>query len=193
MIISSISSYLEDPSQDISDLAKLYPYISFFDERNVKKIDIMNKYFLMFKESKPNQSRDVMDNERRWRAWADDHLVHLISPNVYRTGGEAFETFEWFSKAGQWDENFPKWERNLMVYVGAVAMYLISIKLRQRHGLTDDVRLYIYDACDSWCDQLEKRNTPFMGGDKPNLSDLAVFGVLCSMEGCSAFKVSNIG
>lgn len=27
-----------------------------------------------------------------------------------------------------------------------------------------------------------------MGGDQPNLADLAVFGILNSIEGCDAFK-----
>lgn len=76
----------------------------------------------------------------------------------------------------------------MMVYVGATAMYLISKRLKKRHHLTDDVRSHIYDACDRWTRELKKRGTPFMGGKQPNLADLAVFGVLSSMEGCSAFK-----
>jgi microsomal prostaglandin-E synthase 2 len=35
---------------------------------------------------------------------------------------------------------------------------------------------------------LDKKKTRFMGGNKPNLADLSVYGVLCSMEGCTAFK-----
>lgn len=126
--------------------------------------------------------------ERKWREWADNHLVHLISPNVYRTIGEAFHTFEWFSETGEWDHHFPRWERNLMVYVGATAMYLISKRLKTRHGLTDDVRIYMYEACDKWVGELDRKRTKFHGGAKPNLADMAVFGVLSSMEGCSAFK-----
>lgn len=127
--------------------------------------------------------------ERKWRSWADNHLVHLISPNVYRTYSEARETFEWFSETGQWSSYFPEWERNLMVHAGTLAMYLISKRLTKKHGLGDDPRSHLYDACDKWSDALEKKKTKFMGGDKePNLADLSVYGILCSMEGCSAFK-----
>lgn len=118
----------------------------------------------------------------------DSHLVHMISPNVYRTSSEALETFEWFSKAGEWDENFPRWERNLMVYVGATAMWAIGKRLKKRHGLTDDVRSHLYDACNRWTNEIEKKKTKFLGGNEPNLADLNVFGVLNSMEGCQAFK-----
>jgi len=129
-----------------------------------------------------------MEEERKWRTWVDSHLVHLISPNVYRTSAEALETFQWFSQAGEWDVHFPKWERNLMVYVGAVAMFAISKRLKKRHDLSDDVRLHLYTACDKWTSEIDKKKTPFLGGKEPNLADLNVFGVLNSMEGCQAFK-----
>lgn len=101
---------------------------------------------------------------------------------------EAFETFEWFSQAGEWDIHFPHWERNLMVYVGATAMWGIAKILKKRHQLSDDVRSHIYDACNKWTKELAKRNSKYMGGKQPNLADLSVFGVLSSMEGCQAFK-----
>lgn len=126
-------------------------------------------------------------DERHWREWVDHHFVHLISPNVYRSSNEAINTFEWFSKAGEWDINFPRWERNLMVYFGAYAMWLISKRLKKRHNLSDDVRQDIYAACRVWLDELNKRNTKFHGGKKPDLADLALYGAMNSFEGCVAF------
>lgn len=188
MIVSVLSSYLRDKNQDIGELARYYPSISYVNDAGKKTSDIMNKYFLMLQEAKRHESNDVQDEERKWRTWADDHLVHLISPNVYRTKDEALETFEWFSDVGEWSVHFPKWERDLMVYVGALAMWAISKRLKKRHQLSDDVRSHIYDACDKWIAAVEKKKTPFLGGKSPNLADLAVFGVLNSMEGCQAFK-----
>lgn len=76
-----------------------------------------------------------------------------------------------------------------MIYAGTVAMYLISKRLSKKHGVSDDPRAAIYEACDQWTNALEKKKTKFMGGNKePNLADLAVYGILCSMEGCAAFK-----
>lgn len=188
VIVSVLSTYLKDQSQDVGELAKYYPSITYVNDAGRKTSDIMNKYFLMLQDSKRHALNDVQDEERKWRAWADDHLVHLISPNVYRTKDEAMETFEWFSEVGEWGVHFPTWERDLMVYVGAIAMWAISKRLKKRHQLSDDVRSHIYDACDKWIAAVEKKNTPFLGGKTPNLADLAVFGVLNSMEGCQAFK-----
>lgn len=136
-------------------------------------------------------------DERKWRSWADSHLVHLISPNVYRNSAEALETLEWFSDVGEWDVHFPRWERNVMVYVGAVAMWAISKRLKKRHGLSNDVRWHLYNACDKWLAEIDGKKTVYHGGKKPNLADLTVFGVLNSMEGCQAFadclENTNIG
>lgn len=35
---------------------------------------------------------------------------------------------------------------------------------------------------------INDKGTEFMGGKEPNLADLAVYGVLNSIEGCSAFS-----
>lgn len=188
MIISALASILVDPAKnDIKDIQKFYPVQKFEDVYGTI-FDIANKYFLMFQDKKPKISKESFDEERQFRSWTDNHLVHLISPNVYRTYGEARETFDWFSDVGQWGVYFPEWERSLMVHVGTFAMWLISKRLKKKHGLTEDVRVHIYDACDKWMNTLEKKKTTFLGGNEPNLADLSVYGVLCSMEGCEAFK-----
>lgn len=60
--------------------------------------------------------------------------------------------------------------------------------MTKKHELGTDVRTHLYEACDKWTNELEKKKTLFMGGKEPNLADLSVYGVLCSMEGCQAFK-----
>lgn len=54
--------------------------------------------------------------------------------------------------------------------------------------MKDDVRQSLYDDCDYWAKAVKQQGTRFMGGDRPNLADLAVYGVLSSIEGCNAFK-----
>lgn len=112
----------------------------------------------------------------------------MLSPNVYRTTDEALQAFNWFSNVGEWENNFPTWERMLIIYVGATAMWLIGKRLKKRHHLKDDVRQSLYDECNRWSREVRKKGTTFMGGDRANLADLAVFGVLNSIEGCDAFK-----
>lgn len=126
--------------------------------------------------------------EQKWRKWADNVLVHMLSPNVYRTREEALQAFTWFSQVGEWEKHFSAWERYLVIYVGAHAMWIIGKRLKKRHNLKDDVRVSLYDACNHWMKSVKKQGTKFMGGESPNLSDLAVYGVLNSIEGCNAFQ-----
>ena len=107
---------------------------------------------------------------------------------MYRTRDEAFQAFNWFSEVGEWDKNFPPWERNLIIVVGASAMYLIGKRLKKKYGLKDDVRQTLYDECNHWMKAVRAKGAKFMGGERPNLADLAMYGVLCSIEGCDAFK-----
>lgn len=33
--------------------------------------------------------------------WVDDHLVHLLSPNIYRSPTEALEAFGYIAESGE--------------------------------------------------------------------------------------------
>ena len=64
----------------------------------------------------------------KWRKWVDSSLVHMLSPNIYRTIGEAYQAFEYFSVVG----NFSSTERFFAIHCGAVFMYFISKSLKKR-------------------------------------------------------------
>lgn len=70
----------------------------------------------------------VFREEIKWRKWADDWLVHLISPNVYRTPAEALASFDYIVREGK----FGAFEGFFAKYVGAAAMWLISKRLKNR-------------------------------------------------------------
>ncbi|XP_063239524.1 prostaglandin E synthase 2 isoform X2 [Bacillus rossius redtenbacheri] len=188
MIISALASLLGDPRQTLEDVVKCYPRMEFKDEDGTHRSEIMNRYFLMFQDAPTGRSAESLLRERKWRKWADDRLVHVLSPNVYQTPAEALQAFNWFSEVGDWDKNFPSWERNLIVYVGAYAMWLIGKRLKKRHNLKENVRLSLYDECNHWARAVKRQGTAFLGGDRPDLGDLAVYGVLSSIEGCAAFR-----
>ncbi|KAL2522312.1 Glutathione S-transferase family protein [Forsythia ovata] len=111
------------------------------------------------------------DEEKKWRGWVDNHLVHILSPNIYRSSSEALESFDYITSHG----NFSFTERLTAKYAGAVAMYFVSKKLKKKYNITDE-RAALYEAAETWVDVLKGRD--FLGGAKPNLADLAVFGVL---------------
>ncbi|XP_075230030.1 prostaglandin E synthase Su(P) [Lycorma delicatula] len=188
MIISLLGSYFHDKSTGIKELVKFYPTIEYHDADDRRKKEIMNRYFLMYQNISENTDFSEIKNVQKWRKWADEVLVHSLSPNVYRTREEALESFRWFSKVGEWERLFPAWEVSLIVYVGAYVMWIIGKRLKQRHSLKDDVRQSLYDNCFQWLKELKRKGTPYHGGSSPNLADLAVYGVLNSIEGCRAFQ-----
>jgi microsomal prostaglandin-E synthase 2 len=64
-------------------------------------------------------------------------------------------------------------------------MYAIGKRLKKRYKLTDNVRISLYQACDEWVRAVADKQ--FLGGNQPNLADLATYGVLSAIEGCDAF------
>jgi len=125
--------------------------------------------------------------ERRWRKWSDDVLMHTLSPNIYRTWDESVEAFKMFDKNGDWERIFSYWERQLVIYVGAAAMYMIGKRLKKRHNLLDDVRQSLYNEVNHFMKTVKSKGTPFLGGNLPNLADLAVYACIVSIDGSVAF------
>ncbi|KAJ6672691.1 MICROSOMAL PROSTAGLANDIN E SYNTHASE-2 [Salix viminalis] len=115
--------------------------------------------------------KDDDDEEIKWRRWVDSHLVHVLSPNIYRNTSEALESFDYITSNG----NFSFAEKITVKYAGAAAMYFVSKKLKKKYNITDE-RAALYEAAETWVDALNGRE--FLGGSKPNLADIAVFGVL---------------
>ncbi|KAI5083904.1 hypothetical protein GOP47_0000073 [Adiantum capillus-veneris] len=135
-------------------------------------------------------SAEQLEEQETWRRWVDEHLVHVLSPNIYRSPSEALESFEYITTHG----NFTTMERLMAKYAGATAMYFISKRLKKRYNIVDE-RAALYDAAEHWVQALKDRS--FMGGSKPNLADLAVFGVLRPlrhlMAGKEMVENTNIG
>ncbi|OIW16055.1 hypothetical protein TanjilG_04590 [Lupinus angustifolius] len=119
----------------------------------------------------PKKKANENDEETKWRQWVDNHLVHVLSPNIYRNATEALESFDYITSNG----NFSYTEKFSVKYAGAAAMYFVSKKLKKKYNITDE-RASLYEAAETWVDALNGRE--FLGGSKPNLADLSVFGVL---------------
>jgi len=187
VIVSLLASLRQGRCKSVSHLLDNYPSHESVDPKTNKTvIEYPNKYVVMTGD---RLSKDQLVNareEREWRSWVDDKFIHLISPNVYRTWQEAIDTFHWFSEAGDWKSNFSTWERLSAIYIGAVAMFFIAKRLKKRHKI-DDERKAIIEACNEWLAAIGP-SRPFLGGKQPNLADLALYGAMCSFEGCVAFS-----
>lgn len=150
-----------------SDYKKV-PVVLVDGEQMVNSSDIINK---LYEKVRSGDSTFDADEESKWRKWVDDHLVHMLSPNIYRNTSEALESFDYITSHG----NFSFTERITAKYAGAAAMYFVSKKLKKKYNITDE-RAALYEAAETWVDALKGRD--FLGGSKPNLADLAVYGVL---------------
>ncbi|KNA11200.1 hypothetical protein SOVF_137320 [Spinacia oleracea] len=137
---------------------------------NDSSVIIESLFKRMHPEGSPGSSTNTED-EKKWVGWVNGHLVHVLSPNIYRTAGEALESFDYIASHG----NFSFTEKLVAKYAGATAMYFVAKKLKKKYNITDE-RESLYQSADTWVDAL--KGQPFLGGSKPNLADLAVFGVL---------------
>ncbi|KZV39601.1 prostaglandin E synthase 2 [Dorcoceras hygrometricum] len=153
-----------------SDYKKV-PILTVDGEHMVDSSDIIDKLAKRINLNAPADSSSGDDEEKKWRGWVDNHLVHILSPNIYRSASEAIESFDYITSHG----NFSFTERLVAKYAGATAMYFVSKKLKKKYNITDE-RKALYEAAETWVDALNGRD--FLGGVKPNLADLAVFGVL---------------
>ncbi|XP_057766107.1 uncharacterized protein LOC130986657 [Salvia miltiorrhiza] len=159
---------------------KKVPILMVDGEQMVDSSDIIDK---LYRKINPDVSTNSAEEseEKKWRRWVDNHLVHVLSPNIYRTISEAIDSFDYITTKG----NFSFMEKLSAKYAGAGAMYFISKRLKKRHNITDE-RAALYEAAETWVDALQGRD--FLGGTKPNLADLSVFGVLKSIRYLRAGK-----
>ncbi|KAG5281520.1 hypothetical protein AALO_G00073170 [Alosa alosa] len=185
VIISSLKTFLVSREKTIPQILECYPEMTTRNDSGKEVVEFNNKYWIMVtggEEETLYPDKGARKEEMKWRKWADDWLVHLISPNVYRTPGEALASFDYIVREGK----FGTFEGFFAKYVGAGAMWLISKRLKNKHNLQNDVRQDLYKAVNDWVAAIGKQRK-FMGGGEPNLADLAVFGVLRVMEGLQAF------
>ncbi|XVF09458.1 hypothetical protein REPUB_Repub07fG0094400 [Reevesia pubescens] len=153
-----------------SDYKKV-PILMVDGEQLVDSSAIINKLGEKILPEKMTNSVADEDEETKWRRWVDNHLVHVLSPNIYRNTSEALESFDYITSNG----NFSFTEKITVKYAGAAAMYFVAKNLKKKYNITDE-RASLYEAAETWVDALNGRD--FLGGSKPNFADLAVFGVL---------------
>ncbi|KAJ1077949.1 hypothetical protein K5549_011276 [Capra hircus] len=179
VIISALKTYLVS-GQPLADIITYYPPMKAVNDQGKEVTEFCNKYWLMLDEKEAQRmygGKEARTEERR--CWLRKPTWPALCPP--RPQG-ALASFDYIVKEG----NFGTVEGAMAKYMGAAAMYFISKRLKRRHHLRDDVREDLYEAANKWVAAVGK-DRPFMGGQKPNLADLAVYGVLRVMEGLEAF------
>ncbi|XP_010780774.1 prostaglandin E synthase 2-like [Notothenia coriiceps] len=115
----------------MTDILQCYPAMKSVNDHGKEVTEYNNKYWVMLTEAESLElypEKGIQKEEIKWRKWADEWLVHLISPNVYRTTGEAMASFDYIVREGK----FSTMEGFFAKYVGAAAMYIIAKRLKSR-------------------------------------------------------------
>jgi len=124
---------------------------------------------------------DGSEAERRLLAWCDERWVRLLTVNIYRSQRESLQAFEYMTR-----RNFHPLAAEAAKWFGAlVHAHLIQGRLKARLGVADE-RAALFAAADEWAAALGGR--AFLGGARPNLADLAVFGTLRAIDGLDASR-----
>lgn len=115
--------------------------------------------------------------------WLDDHFIHLIAPNIYRTPAESLQTFNYITDKSK----FTWWQRASIRYSGAAAMYVIGRRLKKKYEITDE-RKEIHNAISEWMKAIHDGGSDFLNGEqKPGVVDLSMYGVLKAIETFDTF------
>ena len=122
------------------------------------------------------------EEEEKWRRWVDERFVRVITVNIYRTAKESFQTFDYISENG----NFGWVQKEAARVFGAGMMWALSNRLKKKYNVEGEVRDALYKDANKWVEEAVSEKK-FLGGDAPNLADLAVFGVVKSVTGTDTF------
>lgn len=119
--------------------------------------------------------------EARWLDWSEKYVKGLPTA-IYDTLPNALQSFDYITKVGKF--NF--FEKLSIKYTGAFVMTLVAKKIRTREGITDP-DVFLREKASEWAKGL--KGSSFMGGEKPNAADVAVYGITRSVMGLRAGKI----
>lgn len=141
---------------------------------------IMDKIIEVIKNQGHLNQQDMdnlMGGERctTWLKWADEKLAVLVFPNLCATLSQSYNAFDYVNEVEKWG----LLTRLKLQLAGGVAMRLANGKIKKKYGIEDE-KADLIQALDTWVNEVGEAN--FHGGEKPNLADLAVFGVLRSVH-----------
>jgi microsomal prostaglandin-E synthase 2 len=158
----------------------------FVDEEGVQVNDstpIMRYLDQKYSGAKVFESEEAAKKrEEQWIQWSDQVLVRALPPLIYRSLPESIKAFDYITQEGK----FTWLQQRTIKYSGALVMTLVAKKSAKSQGIRDPQQ-HLYQCLENWNQALEGKD--FLGGEKPNGADLAVYGILRSIEGMPAFQM----
>ena len=139
-----------------------------------------------FEKHMPLDKHLKKDNEQKWRNFASDTLVKHLVININKSLLDAWKGYEYVDKI----DTIPFQNKLFLKSIGAPVMYLVSeyvtkpklIKSNEITGEKNENYMEIlHKKINYFIDEGVGKND-FVGGKKPNLGDIEVYGVLQSIR-----------
>lgn len=128
-----------------------------------------------------SQESPARQEEQQWLDWADKVLVRALPPVIYQNIPDALKAFDYITQEGKFN-----WlQQRTIKYSGALVMKMVAKKTAKSQGITDPAS-HLVQCLEKWEQALGNRE--FLGNTQPNGADLAVYGVLKSIENMPAFS-----
>jgi microsomal prostaglandin-E synthase 2 len=121
----------------------------------------------------------------KWSKWSTDKLAVYMYPNITRTFSECRSALSYFSNA----KGIGAFDAFLTQTVGAFGMSMAHGKIKKKYGIVDE-RASLWSALDEWSEELDRASPScsFHGGNRPDIGDVSVWGVLNAAQGLPLFE-----
>lgn len=124
------------------------------------------------------------EKDEKWLLWSEKFVKGLPTA-IYNTLPNALASFDYITKIGK----FGWFEKVKIKYAGAFVMTLVAKKIKKREQIENPGE-FLKQMASEWVSGLEGK--PFMGGDAPSASDLAVYGIMQPIENLAAGKLLRV-
>ena len=139
---------------------------------------------MLYLDEKYNESKlSNQDDERQktWLTWVDEKLAKATIPILYGSIGSALSSTRTVSKL----EKFGFFSRHLYAWTGFPIMWGIIARTRVKKDGRKPKQLW-HDLLDELTSEFNGKN--FFGGDKPDIVDIAAFGIVRSISPFKQFR-----
>jgi microsomal prostaglandin-E synthase 2 len=120
--------------------------------------------------------------EKEWLEWSDKVFVRAIPPLIYETFGQARKAFDYITKVSKFN-----WlQQRLIKYTGAFVMVRVAKGTRKTLGI-ENPKEHFKSCLNHLVEGMGGRD--YLGGDRPNGADLAIFGFVRSIEELPEFSL----
>jgi microsomal prostaglandin-E synthase 2 len=134
--------------------------------------------------SKDQKMRELWtDDTEKWAKWSELKLAIILYPNITGTFSDSWKAFRYCEDISSWSAT----ERLMNRYLGPVAMYLASSKIKKKYGIVDEKK-ELDESLKEWTDAVGSNQ--FLHGDNITLPDLMVFGVLRGIQDLPVFATA---